>query len=83
MDESDKKSILIIVEGEKTDVSLMKKVIGAYPINDTYRIVSYCTNIYALYQEMVTYGTVSFDAIDLLLILKNRERDESSPNWAC
>lgn len=77
MDEADKKSILIIVEGEKTDVSLMKKVIAAYPISDAYRIVSYCTNIYALYQEMVTYGTASFDAIDLLLILKNRERDES------
>lgn len=76
MDESDKKSILIIVEGEKTDVNLMKKVIGTYPINDAYKIISYCTNIYALYQEMVTYGADNFDSIDLLLILKARENDE-------
>jgi hypothetical protein len=75
MDETEKKRILIIVEGAKTDVNLMKKVISHYPINESYKIVSYCTNLYALYQEMVTYGTEAFDTIDLLLILKNREKD--------
>lgn len=76
MVETPKKKILVLVEGEKTDVLLMDKIISSYPIFDDYQIVSYCTNIYALYQEMMTAGQADFETTDIQLILKSREKNE-------
>ncbi|TYC84164.1 hypothetical protein FXB42_12575 [Acetobacterium wieringae] len=78
MDEAHIKKILVLVEGAKTDVLLMNKIISSYPILDDYRIVSYCTNIYALYQEMMMAGQEDLEATDILLVLKSREKREEN-----
>ena len=44
--------ILILVEGAKTDVRLMQKLLTIYNFDQKYEIVSYTTNIYTLYDEM-------------------------------
>ncbi|WP_065077345.1 hypothetical protein [Clostridium ragsdalei] len=51
-----KKNILVLVEGAKTDVKVMEKLFNIYQIDAKYKIVSYCTNIYTLYQEMFRDG---------------------------
>jgi hypothetical protein len=45
----EKRKILVLVEGAKTDVALMERLLSAYQIDVKYEIVSYCTNIYTLY----------------------------------
>lgn len=75
MSDYDKKKILILVEGEKTDVALMQKLLSIYDISSKYEIVSYGTNIYVLYQEMFRDGVDGFENIDLLQVLKSREKD--------
>jgi hypothetical protein len=75
MDNTDKKKILVLVEGAKTDVVLMEKLFSTYRIDVQYEIVSYCTNIYTLYQEMFRDGVDGFDEIDILQVLKAREKD--------
>jgi hypothetical protein len=70
-----KKKILILVEGAKTDVLLMQRLFSVYRISDEREIVSYCTNIYVLYQEMFHDGVEGFDELDLLQVLKSREKD--------
>ena len=44
--------ILILVEGAKTDVRLMQKLLTIYNFDQKYELVSYNTNIYTLYDEM-------------------------------
>ena len=66
--------ILVIVEGEKTDVRLMKRLFDIYGISEDYRIISYNTNIYRLYQEM--FEDSDPYSIDLLQLLKAKENDE-------
>lgn len=66
-----KRKILILVEGAKTDVALMKRLLSAYEIDFNYEIVSYCTNIYTLYHEMFEDNNPA--DIDLLQLLKSRE----------
>lgn len=71
---ADRKSkILVLVEGEKTDYRLMQHLIEVYGISDRHEIVSYNTNIYALYQDMFREGDP--DSIDLLQNLKEHEKD--------
>lgn len=72
MIKSGKKQILILVEGAKTDVALMQKIFNIYNIDVNYEIVSYCTNIYTLYNDMFRDG---IDEFDILQILKSREKD--------
>jgi hypothetical protein len=48
----EKRKILILVEGAKTDAALMKRLLSIYKIDIKYEIVSYCTNIYTFYHEM-------------------------------
>jgi len=67
------RNILVIVEGEKTDTRLMEKLFQIYGINKRYKIISYKTNIYALYNSMFT-GEDPSDQ-DILLHLKSRESD--------
>lgn len=72
MNRMSKKKILILVEGAKTDVYVMKKLFSIYEIDAEYEIVSYCTNIYTLYQEMCGYG---IDEFDILQVLKSKEKN--------
>lgn len=65
--------ILILVEGAKTDVKLMKHLLDVYGISEHHQIVSYNTNIYTLYKEM--FADNDPDSMDLLQVLKSREHD--------
>lgn len=71
MDKSSK--ILVLVEGERTDLRLMKHLLHIYGIDGNHEIVSYNTNIYVLYNQMF----IDEDpySIDLLQLLKERERN--------
>ncbi len=71
--DKDKRKILILVEGAKTDVRLMKHLMQMYNIDIKYEIVSYNTNIYTLYDAMFAEGDP--DSMDILQILKERELD--------
>ncbi len=64
----------MLVEGAKTDVRLMTKLLNIYGIGENHHIVSYNTNIYELYEGMFKEGDP--DSMDLLLILKEREKDD-------
>ncbi|HBW34489.1 hypothetical protein [Desulfosporosinus sp. BICA1-9] len=66
-----KRKILILVEGAKTDTALMARLLAIYGIDAQYKIVSYCTNIYTLYSEMFVQSDPS--VMDLLQLLKARE----------
>lgn len=70
---NEKSKILIIVEGAKTDFRLMEHLFKIYELNIKYEIVSYNTNIYTLYNEM--FKEKAPNSLDLLLILKEHERD--------
>ncbi len=67
--------ILMLVEGPKTDVNLMTHLLDIYGIGDKYEIVSYNTNIYVLYNAL--FAQDDQDALDLLQVLKEREKDEN------
>ena len=65
--------ILVLVEGEKTDIRLMEKLFKVYGIDKKHTIVSYKTNIYDLYNRMFKGEPEEYD---ILQVLKERERDE-------
>lgn len=65
--------ILLLVEGAKTDVRLMKHLLDVYGISKNHEIVSYNTNIYTLYKEMFVDN--SPDTMDVLQLLKEKESD--------
>ncbi len=71
---SEKRKILILVEGEKQDVNLMKHLLHIYRIDAKYEIVPYRTNIYTLFDEMFIDDDP--EMIDLLQLLKSREKSE-------
>lgn len=65
--------ILMLVEGEKTDVKLMKHLLSIYGIDQSHTIVSYKTNIYDLYKHM--FVEANPEDMDILQLLKERETD--------
>lgn len=65
--------ILVLVEGAKTDLRLMKHLLHIYGIDNNHEVVSYDTNIYVLYKDMFSDGDPS--SIDIQQLLKERERD--------
>lgn len=67
----EKRKILVIVEGAKTDDKLMRHLLSKYEIGAKYEIVPYRTNIYTLYREMFQENEP--EDIDLLQLLKSRE----------
>lgn len=67
--------ILILVEGAKTDLLLMQKVLTLYGISNNHQIISYNTSIYDLYQKMFCEDDPS--SLDLLQVLKEHEKDET------
>ena len=69
----EKRKIFVLVEGAKTDVALMERLLSVYQIDIKYEIVSYCTNIYTLYNEMFEDNDPA--DMDLLQLLKSREPD--------
>lgn len=69
-----KSKILVLVEGEKTDVVLMSHLLEVYGIDKKHEIVSYNTNIYTLYNKMFKDGDP--DSIDLLQLLREHEKEE-------
>lgn len=68
-----KTKVLVLVEGEKTDVNLMSHLFDVYGISNKHQIVSYNTNIYVLYNRM--FKNTSPEDVDLLQVLKEQERD--------
>ncbi len=70
-----KGKILVLVEGGKTDYKLMTHLFDVYKISDRHEIVSYDTNIYALYDDMFCDGNP--EMIDILQNLKEREKDSN------
>ena len=68
-----KPKILILVEGAKTDIKLMKHLLDIYSISQNHTIVSYNTNIYPLYNQMFSESDPR--SIDLLQLLKSNEKD--------
>lgn len=72
--DKDKRKILILVEGARTDVRLMEHLLQMYEIDIKYEIISYDTNIYVLYNSMFAEGDPG--AMDLLQILKEREPNQ-------
>ena len=73
--DKDKRKILILVEGEKTDLKLMEKLLHIYGIDKRHQVVSYNTNIYALYNTM--FRDADPDDLDILQHLKEHEKDPS------
>lgn len=67
--------ILVLVEGEKTDVKIMNHLLSVYGIRDHHQIVSYNTNIYVLYKKL--FAEEDPESLDLLQVLKENEKDES------
>lgn len=70
-----RKKILALVEGYKTEVALMERLLNIYQIGSEYEIVSYGTTVHTLYQEMFKDGAEGFDDLDVLQVLKAREKD--------
>ena len=57
-----KTQILVLVEGERTDVRLMQHLLTIYGINQNHEIISYNTNIYKSW-SLVGYNAISDDDI--------------------
>ena len=66
--------ILILVEGEKTDLRVMERLLQKYGISKRHEIVPYKTDIYDLYDCM--FVNTEPQDMDLLQVLKERERSE-------
>ena len=69
-----KGKILILVEGARTDLRLMKHLLRIYEIDSRHEIVSYNTNIYTLYSTMFK-GVDNPADLDILQHLKEHEPD--------
>lgn len=65
----------MIVEGARTDVRLMKKLLAQYDIcGNDHDIVSYNANIYSLYNQM--FRDMDPYTADLMQVLKEHEKDK-------
>ncbi|MGE4274205.1 MAG: hypothetical protein AB7E31_15300 [Desulfitobacterium sp.] len=69
-----KRRILILVEGGRTDLALMRHLLDLYDIDAKYEIVAYSTNIYELYREMF-----DMNYTDILLIF---DLDPQAPDFS-
>ena len=63
--------ILLLVEGQKTDLNLMNKLLNLYGISDNHQLISYNTSIYDLYQKV--FSSEDPEMLDLLQVLKEHE----------
>lgn len=69
----DMSEILVLVEGEKLETKLMRKLFKIYGIGCKHNIVSYKTNIYVLYSSLINELGASSDDWDIITHLKSRE----------
>ena len=69
------KNILIITEGDKKEINLMKRLNELF-IDDNCILVSYKTNVYQFYNNLKSYTGDDFSDLDLLLALREHEQDE-------
>lgn len=75
MAERGKRSILLVVEGEKQEKLLMDKILEEFGLDVDYQIYSYGTNIYELYERMFAQGRKELEVLSLIGVLKEREAD--------
>lgn len=68
-----RRRVLVIVEGAKQEVRLMKRMFEVYGLDLDYEIYSYETNIHELYERMFL-GTDSPGELSLMGVLKERAR---------
>jgi hypothetical protein len=68
-----KGKILMLVEGAKTEIQLMERLLRTYGIGRQHQIVSYKTNIYALYHSMFRKADTEY--LDILTHLREHEPD--------
>lgn len=68
-----KKRVLLIVEGEKSEPKLFRKLFEEYGLDVEYEIYTYGTTIHELYERMFAKGDP--DDLSLLSVLKEREND--------
>ena len=66
-----KRDILVIVEGARIDFRLMEHLLGIYEIDKRHHIVSYSTNMYALYNSM--FRDANPEDFDILTHLREHE----------
>lgn len=71
---SKNRSILLIVEGERTEPKLVERVLEVYGIKDVEGVYPYGTNIYDLWHRMFE-GMDDLDDLSLTLTLRERETD--------
>lgn len=69
------KNILIITEGDKKEINLMRRLNELF-IDDNCAFVSYKTNLYQFYNNLKSYTGGDFSDLDLLLALREHEQDE-------
>ena len=68
------RKMLVVVEGIKKDVQLMKRLFALY-LSDEYReIISYGTNLYELYGQMEKEAD-DWESLDFLQVLKMHEKN--------
>jgi hypothetical protein len=65
--------ILVVVEGEKLDVALMKKLLAIYKIPGNHEIIPYKTSIHILCQSVLRDNKIA--EIDLRLHLREHEKN--------
>ena len=70
---NNRKKILMLVEGARTDVRLMNHLLDIYGISNRHEVVSYNTDIYTLYKEM--FEDNDPDSMDILQVLRSRFDD--------
>ena len=69
-----KREILVLVEGQVTDVKLMERLLTAYGIYEEHQIVYYGTDVYSLYDALFR-DKDGAAVLDLPLHLRSREAD--------
>lgn len=69
-----KTKVLLVVEGEKAEPALLRRIFDVYDLNLDYEIVSYKTNMHVLYGDMFANGADA-DMLSLTAVLKERESD--------
>lgn len=65
----------MIVEGGKLEPQIMNNLLKVYNLKDEYKLYSYGTNIYELYDRMFSEDD-DIDALDFLQLLKSKEADK-------
>ena len=68
-----KRQVLVVVEGAKTDVRLMKRLFDIYGLSARHTIVPYKTNIHELFERM--FVKMDPDSVDTLQFFKEHEKD--------